>query len=450
MTKDETLFIETALNKKTEIVEIGSWTEDWDPSLTFAVPSHRKSSHEAVLWLYRPATSDLVRWTIPCGRESKAVRDSLAASFGQNDLPYGYPSLDAYTKYAMVPHSIQPLTKSAILVSHQGLNPFVLDTRRHVFQSVGKNSEPLEFFYAATPAVSQDRKSVYTARWKIEYTARLDDRSVFSEIVCIDAEGNERIVQTVPFADVHQLSLSNDGRYLVTTEFGLLLNGSPPPIRETSRKRQWEALKEIGLKPSRMAVMDLEKGDFTLWQAPWPSSAHIVFDPDEPGVFYLSCHNLGIVGGRLVYFGPGKLLRMKIETGLPSIDKTYTHGAFYRITTHDIVRMDGKKAVAVTLYPNACEIVDADSFIGIDSFNLFEIAGLQDERIKYPNIGGLYPFSVAQGGKEDTLFLNGSQCLYVVKNNGKQRTARSSDFNRDPDIMVLGHTSRYLENLIAG
>ena len=413
------------------------------------IPGINHGSRNALFWFLKPASGTLDSVSVSLSDQYEMYGDALRHWFAPNKIPFGYTSHSAYLKYIMVPHTIRPLADNRFLVGHQGVNPHILDIGLKTYVHLGALTDIPSFFYASTPCVSTDGEACFTARWPIKDTARFDNSDSFSELIRLDIDGGEEVLGIIPFNDIHQVAVSPDGRCLTATEFGLNMNGPTPPIASGNRKERWDQLSEIGLRPSRVAVIDLEKGSTIIWESPWPSSAHMVFDPDEPGVFFLSCHNLGISDGVLAYFGPGRLLRIRIREDNLEVESVYSHPNFYRITTHDIIRFRGKKALAVTNYPNKCEIIDAEDLSLIQSIDLFPLAASKnDGKIGFPNLARQAPFSVQGMGGDGTVFLNSSENVHFLWHDGEKECLESMVFNDDPGTMVLGHTTSFDDELM--
>ena len=104
---------------------------------------------------------------------------------------------------------------------------------------------------------------------------------------------------------LHQLSLSTDRRFLILTELGLRPKEAVPAESPEQAPSAWKQVRERGLVPSEILILNLEAGDE--WRLPMPAAGHVEFDPEDQEVCYLSGHNICLIGPKVGIFGPGAI-----------------------------------------------------------------------------------------------------------------------------------------------
>jgi len=142
------------------------------------------------------------------------------------------------------------------------------------------------------------------------------------------------------------------------------------------------------LLPSKILILDLEsKKEWWIDNTGWEPSAHIDWDPVDPKVCYLSCHNgvIGPVKSPLRFFfekvyhwniyGNASVHRYEITESGPKKTGIFTHPDVYRLTIHKVFVHRGKKLIACTGFPNLVFIVDAESMELIRKVTLAETSG---------------------------------------------------------------------------
>jgi hypothetical protein len=156
--------------------------------------------------------------------------------------------------------------------------------------------------------------------------------------------------------DVHHMGMNKTRRYLGMVSFG--------DFFDDDKK----------LLPSKILILDLMT-DKEWWidNAGWSPSAHIDWDPTEPDVCYLSCHN-GVITPmesqlrfffqktyRWKIFGPASVHKYRITELGPRKIGIFTHPEMFRMTVHRVFLHRGKRLLACTGFPNFIFIADADT-----------------------------------------------------------------------------------------
>ena len=179
---------------------------------------------------------------------------------------------------------------------------------------------------------------------------------------------------------MHYIAVSQNRRYLGLVQFGDYFDNDKQ------------------LLPSKILILDLHtQKEWWIDNSEWSPSAHIDWDPVEPNVCYLSCHNGVIVPVdnrfkfliQKVYkwniYGPASLHKYEITEDGPRKIGVFTHPEMFRMTIHKVFMHRQRKLIACTGFPNVVFIADADTLELIRMIHLQEASGVDSV------LGSLYP-----------------------------------------------------------
>lgn len=178
----------------------------------------------------------------------------------------------------------------------------------------------------------------------------------------------------------HYIALSADNKYLGLAQFGDFYD------------------EEKNLIPSKILVLDLRtKKEFWIDNTGWSPSAHIDWDPVDPKICYLSCHN-GVITPvdspvkfffRKVYkwdiFGPASVHKYEITPEGAKKKGIFTHPEVFRLTIQKVFIHRGRRILACTGFPDKVFFADADTMEFIRYSEIEEKSG------KKSVVGSIYP-----------------------------------------------------------
>ena len=178
----------------------------------------------------------------------------------------------------------------------------------------------------------------------------------------------------------HYIALSCDNNYLGVTQFADFYD------------------EDNNLIPSKILILDLRSGqEFWIDNKGWSPSAHIDWDPVEPDVCYLSCHNGVIVPVdnpvkfffQKVYkwdiFGPASVHKYRITSDGPVKAGIFTHPEVFRLTIQKVFVHRGKRLLACTGFPDSVFFADAESMEFIRRVRVREDSGRESV------VGSIFP-----------------------------------------------------------
>ncbi len=430
--------------KRDIITNLPSACKRWQTDDTLAILSCSLAAPESAFWLWHTASGRLERLVVPYPEDAATMAAVIANQPPERWKPPTQTSLAYLARYQLAPHTAQAAGAGRMVCGQlSGLNTYLLDARAGTYTPLCRNKPPA-WSYSPTPDLSPERDRLVTARWQIYNDGTPADETRYSEIISVDLQsGIETVHARTPIADnIHEVEVLPDGRHVLLNEFLISLNSPPPDMAGADPRAHFEAVRKIGVRPSRMGLVDIQTGDYTEWTCPWPSPAHVVVDPDDPTVFYLACHNMVIHEGAMYLFGPGCLVKLRIRDRQFKVEGHYTHPAFHRLSTHEIVTCRGRKAIAVTVYPNRCELIDAERFTRLAVIDLYPVARMDGGELALPNNPLESAFSVCNTGTEDMLVLSGSRRIYVVDMRQAPPSVESLLYNPEPNWVVKAHMGR--------
>ena len=178
----------------------------------------------------------------------------------------------------------------------------------------------------------------------------------------------------------HYIALSRDNSYLGVTQFADFFD------------------ENHNLIPSKILILDMKtRQEFWIDNTGWSPSAHIDWDPVEPDVCYLSCHN-GVITPvdnpvkfffQKVYkwdiFGPASVHKYKITPDGPVKAGIFTHPEVFRLTIQKVFVHRDRRILACTGFPDKVFFADAETMEFIRKVEIREDSG------KKSVVGSIFP-----------------------------------------------------------
>ena len=324
------------------------------------------------------------RWELPFVRNEKWLAE-IKANMYAGDLPLGYKDAGQYCDdHFMTPHTVQLAPQGRLFatfgVAESGFGIVTLDTHSDEYKFVGSDSEPSKLF-ASTGDFDATFREFYFATWPTTNTPRDAVKEVPNSIeiesLAIDSLDRrhrytvaEKIVDgrvegTGLPRNLHQVTLSDDGRYIVCAPFNAPVEAvqiDPVPGGSAAGEgasAPHQVKKSLVLE--NVITIDLQESKHWLTKIPVPVPAHIEFDLLHPKIFYASAHNIATSTVGTMLEGTATLFRLEIRDGKTDIVGSYTDPELFRITQHTLFMHEGRVLVALTCVPNRLVILDAET-----------------------------------------------------------------------------------------
>ncbi len=275
-------------------------------------------------------------------------------------FPYEMPEA-SWWQYCLAPHSYLDLGEGWCQVGLNFFNRFLHlspESGCACFVDPGIGEDML----STTNWYDRERRELWFASWPVEDTVRrLCNPEATARVKIWKstlADGRISQVWQGDFGDaLHQLAVSPDGRYLVLTELGLRAAASASPLHAEKASGNLLEKGRTGVIPSDVLVWDAMSGEE--WRLSLRTAGHVAFDPDDPTIFYLSEHHIGLIGVKVGIFGPGSIQKYRMTGKGPVKLGEFTAPGFHRITTHTVFKHRDKALIAVTGYPGSVFLIDA-------------------------------------------------------------------------------------------
>lgn len=362
-----------------------------------------------------------------CQPDFETARKQLA--IGPKAFPYGMTERD-WWDYGVAPHSYLALNEHQCQVGLNFHNRFLhldLQRKRAAWVDPGVGNELLSTQNWVDPLTGE----MWFASWPVADTVRrmLQPQHPVRVTIWRYALQDRRLRQVWQgaFADsLHQLALSPNRRFLLLTELGLRCSASAA----ASTRKQKEKL-----VPSEILVLDLTTG--RSWRLPMLTASHVAFDPTEPGLCYLSGHNIGLLGDNVGIFGPGVMQKFALTKTGPKLRGEFTAPGFHRITTHLAFRHRGQTLLAVSGYPDTVYLIAAAT---MKLFKTLKLApGEKVNTARAPHICRQDSYGLSVSADGENLLVAGTRSLQLAHIAAGQFSLQKRITGYAPKACFTGH-----------
>jgi hypothetical protein len=364
-------------------------------------------------------TGELREWKV----DNAPIREGQAAvlreHLGASSVPYGFDDSRALIPYFLHPHSFVHGRDGRVYVFFKQAPYFrVLDLAANA-AFVAPNSE-IDYRSAFSSTNCEASDGMYMARTNT--SQRLDryrgsSAKVACELVRYQPEANAceplATVNDFMIDSIHQVALSK-AQFLVALDMNLSVDvpASSPSICNLDVASEVSRYAAYDFPRSDFFVHDLRSGATRVVQTSAPCAAHVEFSLRDPGVFYVTCHNISKWQNNVVVHGPATLEKYMYRAGSVTRLGAFSDDAFFRTTSHRVIRRGERELIAVTVYPNKLYLLDAETMTLDASVELFESAPRSAPFVCEKN--SVAPLYIAQSEDGEHLFLTGNSLLFVV------------------------------------
>lgn len=243
----------------------------------------------------------------------------------------------------------------------------IIDTETNQTSVFPEDFDTNVHMYCPMGDFSADGKYWMFIRWPLDDSMKVlsgESKTARCQVGRLSVETLEmEIIYELDNVDqIHQLTCSADGRYVVFTPFVFAPKIPYPAVSSEEDPEGYRRCHEAGLFTSEMTTIDLYTKSHWRTEIPVPVPAHFEPDPIDPHVFYVSAHNFSLSPRKdIVLEGPGAILRVEIREGDTVVTGQYSDETFFRVTQHIPFRFEGRTLVAVTNLPNKVDIIDGET-----------------------------------------------------------------------------------------
>lgn len=293
-------------------------------------------------------------WTIDNTEMKKILRAKMKVAWDK-DAEYFFDNFLAAHSAQYYNHKIYvySLCSNYVLVLHLEDEGYELILQDDKFDMV----------YSATNDIYNDE--LYFTRWSLDDMVRIFN-DVYASIEIEVGKVNLKSRKFTIFNSyrsgntIHQASVTPDGKKVVMLGMSTAPVGKFPNPTEEFRKKEKE-MKEVlgqGLLKSQISLYNSVTNEICT-QMLDSGTGHIEYDIKN-NYCYISNHNLGYDAQHkdLYCFGKGKIDKVFIDDKINFL-QYYEANDFIRIPSHKIFTYEGKTLIAVSVYPNKIQLIDA-------------------------------------------------------------------------------------------
>lgn len=262
-----------------------------------------------------------------------------------------------------IPHTCHSLPDSHYLFVTNAYCLMRIDTIEKKVLTFPSDFDEKLMLYSKSNCFSPDYKYLYFVRWSMEDMINIRNGRLElakCELCRMDLDSLEiNILFIFDFPEeIHQISISADGRYLVITSFVIYF----PQCSDSNISIEMQNYIKEGLKQSKVATYDLQRQRMWITQLPIPAPGHFELDPLDSSLIYLSAHNLfvlpriGVVGA-----GYASILKLKIFSESTEIVGQYSDADCLRTTQHRVFLYKNRRMLVFTTTPYKFTLLDLET-----------------------------------------------------------------------------------------
>lgn len=328
-------------------------------------------TEEVYHWVHF-STGEIVTQRVDIKVQRDFQRDALHTALGQS-LPYGVTSADALLPYFLHPHSFVVTEDHMVVVSFKQAPYF-----RILGPQGGRLHPPAPDFtemLSSTNCESEPGVVVFTrVKASDRYARYLGGEGLLGGTIhAFDTLRDEEFeIATLPAFirdTLHQVAHSPAG-FFVGVDMSLDVADVRLGAADSYDPDLYFAAE---FPPSGFVVVDPARGCSITRTPGTACAAHVLVDPLDPTVFYVSCHNISKWTNQVVVHGQGSLERYRYRDGTLEHEGTFTEPGYLRVTSQELFVEDGRVVAAVCGYPNRLYLIDTKTMSLVGKVTLFEI-----------------------------------------------------------------------------
>lgn len=360
-------------------------------------------------------------------------------------------SFDTLIYSIFTPHQGE-VCDNLVAVSFTSVDFFVLiDLIALKVYKVSDDSKNEVWAYSSTNEIKDGK--MYTSRWKFKDMYKQDitlNESVDLEILYYDIrEDRFCIIDTIEGIDhIHTTNISPDNRYILLVQMTMDSILGSPCLAEESKERQRE-IQQAGLIHGNCYIYDMMEKKVASMEAIPFSPAHAEFECHNSQYFYLSQHNLCVMGenNSLYSFGPASVSKYSLtHDGIMERLLQFHDPEAVRIPGHVLFSYEGKQLMVMPSPPLQIFILNRETMLIHKKIRL-------SANIKQPDFSeGPYlhpiplrdrtPFSVH--GKDESPYLYCNNTLSIgIYDFVADYLVCEFKYNPGLRIVSVGHSSRF-------
>ena len=250
---------------------------------------------------------------------------------------------------------------------HCGFCVLVIDTKLNRTLIFPEDFDSDIKLYSTTGGFTPDKEHWFFVRWPLDdaldiLEGKMDMAKCEVGRFNLDTFEAEIIYEMDNADNIHQITCSGDGRYLVIAPLKYDPKIPYPLVSLQEDPLGYRRSHEAGLHKSELTTIDLKNNRHWRTEISVPVPAHFEFDPISPHIFYVSSHNFSLsLRDEIILEGPGAIIKMEIRDGETVAVGQYSDEEFFRVTQHMPFCFEGRTLIAVTNFPDRLDIIDGQT-----------------------------------------------------------------------------------------
>lgn len=384
-------------------------------------------------------------WTVDFKKIVETLIDSVHIDQPDVIIPWNHTKLRALLENYFIPHHAEFAEGVLYISFYVGNVMLALHASDDSWDLIYDNNA-FDRFYSSSNMVMDDH--IYFSRWKIEDALKRENNFDFLvdlEIGRYNLKNQSfNILDNIKGPDfIHSVFLAPDGENLI------LINMNQSPVKrfprnlETASLQEKTALLKKGLRDSYIVTYNLNKKTHHIIKVD-KSPAHIKFDLEKRSTYYTVGNNISFNENNIMCHGNAVLYKFELIDGQSRLISIYDQNDFFRGTTHDIFRYDGKQLLACTAYPNQVFLFDVEEMTVFKKILLSRSQStidFSDGPFTFPkSVYDKTPFSLNCIDGSPHIFISNvwNTVLYDVSSDKKLGTI---NYNIDKPLINIAHTN---------
>lgn len=386
---------------------------------------------------------EVTRIAVNNSQERLSLATKLKSGVSEKHLPYGVNNHYDFTTSWIQPHEGLWLDGERIMIAMHNCSFYRIInlSERTIYTKTINNA-----MTSATNCRSKD-KIYYTETDMLSRISNMESEysPLLTKVIEFSSETLTRrvVAELLTTEAIHQVQISPDSRKLILTEFCIDLRSQCPsrtPDDNYMTDLSWQRYGGTPLPESFTHQVDINSGKHTSFIPEGLTPGHAEFSSFDSNIFYLSCHSLSKMHGKIIMHAPGRLIKVQISNNGLIPKESFSSADFLRITSHKAFSLDGECYIAVTVYPNWLYIFSDPGMVLLRRIKLFDYENVSAIPYHVCCPGPQIPIwlEITSDGKYIILVSNRVIYIYSVRDN---QTHTIDGYHSDNSFIGTGHLS---------
>lgn len=386
---------------------------------------------------------DVIRIAVNNTHERVSLATKLKSGVSEKHLPYGVNNHYDFTTSWIQPHEGLWLDDKRIMIAMHNCSFYrIINLSEHTVYTTTIN----DVMTSATNCLSKG-KIYYTETDMLSRMRNMESEfsPLLTKVIELSSETLNRkvIAEFLTTEAIHQVQISPDGTKLILTEFCIDLRSQCPsriPDDNYMTDLSWKRYGGTPLPESFTHQVDINSGKHTSFIPEGLTPGHAEFSSCDSDIFYLSCHSLSKMHGKIIMHAPGYLIKVQVSNNGLIPKESFSSPDFLRITSHKTFCVDGEYYIAVTVYPNWLYIFSDPGMVLLRRIRLFDYDNISVIPYHVCTPGPQVPIWLEISSDGNYIILVSNRVIYIYSFRDNQ-THTIDGYHSDNSFMGTGHLS---------